>query len=651
MQQGQFERIPLTEALQEKYHIPETVKRLTESTKYQEATTRLVEKAFKDLEESGTSVELISRLREALKVTLPENRNLYKFPVSKYDNLNINKRRYPKKLWERVIHDQEDRWKGLSGLADHPSDDSDGEFKNSSIVWLDMEIDPKTNLVWGVGVFVGPYGRLAQEIIDVGGRVGFSSSGFGELGYDGETVDPESYIIERVADLVLNPSQGVYGASDNNLNVEYSSQKPVKENSTNSLETLSRVEEKHRMSEQTKPAISKIEEKKFRRDVESLLNDASKLADPQVRLVELTEILDAFEEGIAPDLREKVETEILAEKLKIETMLRETSETLSAFGATSPDAIKAGVALLAEEVNLVAAEAKDWEKIAIALRDSNKSLKEENQKLSAELSIRPSVDAFGKLTEKVKVLEEQKHKFATKYLQEAEEENETSEEMEKKMESLNNEISGLKSKILEFVSQEKKFASAHAAEITESKKEVESAKKLAEESKLALEEAETTIDLQEQQITRLQNSLKETRVAAQKLEEEYVNFQNQVKLESAPPKIVPRFEERVNGLLNFRENNGVEVEALWQTLTDRHGSAIKPFEKNIRGAKTIREATSAYYRALPEFEENNIALHEAELPDSTSVTRQERVEMFERQGVKFGGKTLIDRVLERKGYQ
>ena len=405
------------------------------------------------------------------------------------------------------------------------------------------------------------------------------------------------------------------------------------------------------MSEQTQPVISKIEEKKFRRDVESLLNDASKMTDPQVRLVELSEILDAFEEGIAPDLREKVEAEILSEKLKVEALLKETSDTFNTFGATSADAIKAGVALLAEEVSLAEAEAKDWEKIALALRDSNQALKEDIKKLTGELSIRPSVKAFGDLSEKIKALEAQKHKFTTQYLKEAEEEKENEKEMEKQMEALNAEIAQLKTQLQETLTESAKGEVSSEQKLTESSSAAAAAKKLAEETQASLEDAKTTIELQEQQITRLQNSLKETRLAAQKLEEEYVAFQKEVEASNAPPQIVPRFEERVTGLMNFRENNGIEIEAYWQTLVERHGSDIKPFERNIRGAKTLKEATGAYYKALPQFEENNIAIREAEIPDSTSVTRTERQEMFERQNIHFGGESVIDRAIKRQGWQ
>ena len=152
--------------------------------------------------------------------------DLYRFPVSRFDHLNQNKRKYPRKLWERVIRDQTSEWKGRVGLADHPPEDSDGEFKNAAIVWLDMDIDDANKLVWAIGTFVGQFGQLAKDIVSKGGRIGFSSSGFGELKGDRETVDPETYVLERCADIVLNPSQDVFGDQSDALNIEYSRQEP-----------------------------------------------------------------------------------------------------------------------------------------------------------------------------------------------------------------------------------------------------------------------------------------------------------------------------------------------------------------------------------------------------------------------------------------
>lgn len=151
------------------------------------------------------------RYIEARKFEVPEGKSVYRLPISRFDWLNGNKRKYEKRLWQRVKESQRERYAGKIGLADHPPENSDGAFKESAIVWLDIELDESNKLIWGYGVPVGPYGKLFEEIVEAGGLPGFSSSGFGELDEDGETVKFDTYELERPADIVLTPSQDIYG--------------------------------------------------------------------------------------------------------------------------------------------------------------------------------------------------------------------------------------------------------------------------------------------------------------------------------------------------------------------------------------------------------------------------------------------------------
>lgn len=154
--------------------------------------------------------EAVKRVRE--NESKYDDYKVWTVPISRFGNLCANKRRYSDKLWENVINNQKHLWKGIPGLCDHPKDPDDaGELKYACIVWLDLAIDYANKLIWGTGIFVGPLGRLLQEIIEVGGRVGFSSSGFGEKIPGTDDVNPDTYEIERVADVVINPSQSVYG--------------------------------------------------------------------------------------------------------------------------------------------------------------------------------------------------------------------------------------------------------------------------------------------------------------------------------------------------------------------------------------------------------------------------------------------------------
>ena len=269
---------------------------------------------------------VVAKLREG-GVDVGKQR-IYRVPVARINppgTLNGNHRRYPAALWENVMTNQESAWKGLCGLADHPTDDSDpGSFKNSSIVWLGMEIDKPNNLVYGIGSFVGPYGHLAQEIIDAGGRVGFSSSGFGELESDGETVNPDTYQIERLADVVLNPSQSVYGVINDETslgNIEYTKKTVVKESVENNE---NRIQENTNMDTRetgVKSALSKIEEKELRKHINNYLKENVEITNPIKQLADLKEIQSLIQEGQLTDLEDTV-TEKLAEAQKrIEEMV------------------------------------------------------------------------------------------------------------------------------------------------------------------------------------------------------------------------------------------------------------------------------------------------------------------------------------------
>ena len=201
---------------------------------------------------------------------LTEGVTLWEMPVSRYDTTNANGRIYEKALWERVISEQRHIWEGGLGLADHPSNDSDGNFKEAAVVWLDLKLD-ENQVVWGTCAFVGNYGTLAEDIIRKGGRVGFSSSGLGDL-LEGGRVDPKTYLIERIADIVLNPSQNVFGTASNKRESVSSN---TGRQQTESVETNLPDKGNTRMSESV--TISKLEEKRFRKDIETFLNDGEKI--------------------------------------------------------------------------------------------------------------------------------------------------------------------------------------------------------------------------------------------------------------------------------------------------------------------------------------------------------------------------------------
>ncbi len=176
-----------------------------------------------------------TKLRERVE-NLVENKmgkSRWSFPVSRMDTVNANRRRYSSSLWEHVIGTQKQLWEGSVGLADHPEGESDPSFKDSAVIWSNLRMDEANKLVWADAVFVGDHGRLAEDILESGGKVGFSTAGLGDLRKVNEQVDgsfmefydviPEEFILERVADIVPNPSQDVFGFADMKIGVTESS--------------------------------------------------------------------------------------------------------------------------------------------------------------------------------------------------------------------------------------------------------------------------------------------------------------------------------------------------------------------------------------------------------------------------------------------
>ena len=162
-------------------------KEVTESPKYaplvesfrkktnrlKESTTAGIKKA---LRESKLDAEMARKVMANLNEQGVKNDNirLWQFPISRINTKeepNLNGRVYNQQLWENVINKQTDIWKGGTGLANHPADDEDGDFMKQSIVWLDGFLGTD-GFVYGIGVLVGDGGALAQQIIDVGGRIG-----------------------------------------------------------------------------------------------------------------------------------------------------------------------------------------------------------------------------------------------------------------------------------------------------------------------------------------------------------------------------------------------------------------------------------------------------------------------------------------------
>ena len=366
-------------------------------------------KAAQTLKEALTSTDnqgnsqtilLLNKVLESLtKNGNNDSFEVWRLPVAHYDVKNLNGRIYPKALFENVRDNQRDAWCGLCGLSDHPiKDDDPGLFRDQAVVWHDMDLDDQ-GTVFGYASFVGPYGHLAQEILNHHGRVGTSSSGFGDVNQITRIVDPNTFQIERLADLVLNPSQGTYGtyardnhsvAPSNFMNdmsqsavINYKGVGPINENtqidnSNQITETTAGMKgpvddgnpviiksapvnaqskiiqnninnEENMTVDATNTAqpttqvvheskkLTKAEEKIFRNYVTNFLAESSEDVNPIDRLNECTDILDCFEDGNCTDLKEKVEAQIIAEKHRLEKMVESAVEIQKDYDMSTTD--------------------------------------------------------------------------------------------------------------------------------------------------------------------------------------------------------------------------------------------------------------------------------------------------------------------------
>ena len=644
---------------------------------------------------SETEKQILSKVVNKLKENgITNGPKLYKFPVARIndaDHPNLNGRVYTRELWDNVINKQQDNWKGLCGLSDHPEGDDPGQFKQSSIVWLDMMIDDLNKIVWAIGSFVGQYGHLAQEIIEAGGRIGFSSSGFGELMMDGKTVNPDTYQIERVADIVLNPSQGVYGdvTDEQHPNIEYTSQKAIvaeaikeipnnklseniavetpapqakeplsailKEKENTNLEINSVVPETNgenkEMAEnvENKKALvlSEAEEKKLKKYIKQFLTESNDIHNPIDRLKELDEIMEMVESGEIHDLKEDVEKELIAERARLEEMVKDAQSIQDEFGVSAKvfaenakkvaqvadaleeenNSLKENAQKAEKESTLLTEQTHDFETLCAALTErvqtlftENKKLKKENNALTVEnAALKDKASKVTCLMKEATGLKADNQKLKLKAdlrtrksaaLQESV--NEKTAIIERKNRKLVAELNNLKETNASLESSNKKFEKKYAILVTRYK-ELADKLNIVEADKRKFEEAcrktQTALD---ESVTEY-NKLKETAVKVAKVAKstkvENEKVKEQVKgLLSDSPLDYGFYEgvdhNRMKGFVNFRENHGVQIEDYWNDLVQKYGEAIMPFENRIRGAKTLEEAHSQFLFNMSKIDEN-----------------------------------------------
>lgn len=611
-----IKEVNVTENLKESYS------RLAERAQKLNVDTEAAVKELGSLKEKYEGEQLLQKLIEKeiksvksghFKESIVANKpRLWRFPIARINDaqhLNANRRAYTLPLWENVCNNQKDLWQGFCGLADHPGDEEEPSIKNSSIVWLDMEIDPATKLVYGVGSFVGPLGHTFEEIIDVGGKIGFSSSGFGDLMSDGFTIDPDTYEIERLADIVINPSQSVYGdASDaenptKNSTIDYTKQQAVHESTlheakskilgkVNNMSAVDAANINQAQADQPKQSImSKVEEKAWRQYVNNFMENAESIENPTKRLAEMTDIISLFEEGIAPDLKEQFEEKLVAEKDKLEKLVESTIHASKEAGVENPEQLLEGAQRLAAEGMMMKEHIATMDEVCNSLKEKVQQLEKENQVLNTKIKFREN---------KIAALTKEKEKMLVENASCADKVDEQNGKIKKYIESMHTKMTELERSNQSLMESNDKLKNR----VIQLREAAMNGKKTIQESTSKEAELNKKIEKLQEDAKDYESVIKQLRLTNAKLAEAVGNIkaeiENEKQLKEAERSAIvdyqPSYAQRVSGTFNFRENNGIDVENYWNTQLERYGENIKPFEAEIRGAKTLREAQTKFLK-------------------------------------------------------
>jgi hypothetical protein len=123
------------------------------------------------------------------------------------DTKNLNKRTYPRKVWEKQLSENSPVMKKLRenrmfGHLEHPADGVT-DLNKVAILVKALAMDEKGVIRGKCIVMDTPCGRIVQECVAVGGKIGISSRGTGSV--DASGMVQEDYAVETW-DIVYNPS-------------------------------------------------------------------------------------------------------------------------------------------------------------------------------------------------------------------------------------------------------------------------------------------------------------------------------------------------------------------------------------------------------------------------------------------------------------
>ena len=588
--------------------------RFTESFSCSQKT--LVAATPEELQESFSKAP--GRLKESISMEKDGTAKGYWVPISFYNKKNLNKRIYNRALWDNVINKQRGTYVGSPMLADHPQGDSDGNPKDICGVWLDGRIgEPDENgigMVYGLLVPSGTLGKDLMEHLKNGLKIGTSSSGFGRLLPDGVTVDPDTYVIERLGDCVLAPSQSTYFSYDEGSNVmvdnsvresvvsdQSKQRESIDSHDTGSDSPISNTNTNNTIIDNTdnfmEKAVSdhkftKLEEKRFRRDMLSFLEDAEKnIKDPQERLEEFKTIRSYLEDGACPDLKEQIEKKITAEEDFIKTAIAEKIEMKEELQIESTKDLKKKLTQIMEDSSILDREAKDWKKVSEVLQEKLIRASTALKKAEVELKSRPTAKYAQTLEESCTVLKAEKEAAAksqveicSKYMEKSLNAESRAVTAEQKVVELQEEVEYLKGGTVASIKGIKTLQEKIASLMEENKELKESVDKLEKSNEVYIE----SLNAQRTQM----EELIEKQNKANSIIRSYREANSELQ------KALDESVAKVNKIKEGKEKSAARKamspqEKLYAKAEEQYGESVKGLKEKVCGAKTLADAKNA----------------------------------------------------------
>ena len=587
--------------------------------------TRFVESCMvgKGYIKEATSQELQESLkRQTTRLTESVNSESggWWVPISFYNKLNGNNRNYNKKLWENVINNQRDVYAGSSMLLDHPQGDSDGSPRDICGVWLDAKLDPPgrdgIGLVYGLLVPCGRNGEDLKDCLKKGLRIGTSSSGFGQLMSDGVTVDPDTYQIERLADWVLNPSQQTFFSYDEGCNsIEDRSIREATEEKSNIMNE--NIIKENTMKDSK---IAKLEEKKFRRDMESFLESANNIKDPQERLEEFKEIRSYLEDGACPDLRERIEKKIAEEEKAIKDALQDSVTLKEKFGISSADDLAEKLTRLTEDAKVIESESQQWKSIAEKLQEKYTETKKNLEARPTNEFVEALQDSNAKLNEKITLQNKKAYEVVAKLTEACKSLQKEVEDLKAEKETLNESINSLQStsdlaKKADTMNQRSYIELQEAYKASE--EENQKLTKIVESQREAIEDYKS-------RLTEAIASVKESRFNLRKQKRQSSELRES--LESAERSLRQKQKIEEAEELDERREAMTPVELYYESLYEQYGREILPFKKRLLECANIVDAKQVFYSKVLQNMRESKSIDRDRIPQSLAITPEQRKE-------------------------